>query len=119
MGSLVRAGSQGSSPTFGVGGWAIALHAARVEQQPPPADNRAVEAGTAADRLERLARLRNEERSLSARRRRLHDRIDFIRSGRSDPAGAEESLARLLEEERQVSQRRQQLHREIDELRSV
>ena len=77
-----------------------------------------MEAGTAADKLAQLARLKDEERSISSRRRRLHDRIDFIRSGRADPAGADERLERLLEEERQLSDRRRELHRAIDALRA-
>jgi uncharacterized coiled-coil DUF342 family protein len=65
----------------------------------------------------RRAQLEAEERSLSARRRRLHDRIDFIRSGRADPSQVDERLQKLLDEEREVSARRRQLHAEIDELR--
>jgi len=64
-----------------------------------------------------LVQLRAEERSLSARRKRLHDRIDFIRSGSADPTQVDERLQKLLDEEREISARRQQLHAEIDELR--
>lgn len=66
----------------------------------------------------RLADLESEERGLSARRRRLHDRIDFARGGSAVASpDAEEVLAKLLAEERQVSDRRRALHRQIDELR--
>ena len=62
--------------------------------------------------------LEGEERAVSSKRRRLHDRIDFMRSGRAVPS--EESEARLLElqeEERELSLRRRELHAEIDVLR--
>lgn len=61
-----------------------------------------------------LEELEEEERAVSARRRRLHDRIDFLHgSGMGEP-DAEERLARLLEEEREVSRRRRELHALID-----
>ncbi len=65
----------------------------------------------------RLAELEEAERSLSARRRRLHDRIDFMRGGgAADDNSAAETLDRLLEEERQVSAKRLAVHGQIDEL---
>jgi hypothetical protein len=64
---------------------------------------------------EELEKLEEEELAVSARRRRLHDRIDFLRgSGEPD---VEERLARLTTEERAISDRRLELHRLIDALR--
>jgi hypothetical protein len=64
---------------------------------------------------EELERLEEEEQAVSARRRRLHDRIDFLRaSGEPD---SEERLARLTAEERAISDRRLELHGLIDALR--
>ena len=74
--------------------------------------------GVSTGDARRLAQLEAEERSVSSRRRRLQDRIDFIRSGRSpDAAEAAAQLERLLEEEREASARRRELHLEIDTLR--
>jgi len=64
---------------------------------------------------EELERLEEEELAVSARRRRLHDRIDFLR-GTGEP-DLEERLAKLAEEERAISDRRRELHRVIDALR--
>ena len=62
-----------------------------------------------------LARLESEERSVSALRSRLHERIAFLRG---NGVGTEDGqLQRALDEEREVSARRQQLHARIDELR--
>jgi uncharacterized coiled-coil protein SlyX len=59
------------------------------------------------DELEaRLEQLENEERSLSARRRKLHDRMAIF------PASEE-----LAEQERALSKLRRELHQQIDELR--
>ncbi|HJU47302.1 MAG TPA: hypothetical protein VJ689_04155 [Gaiellaceae bacterium] len=63
-----------------------------------------------------LAQLRKEERSLSARRSRLHDRIDFLRAG-GGGTNAEETartLADLERQEREVSERRLELHEQIE-----
>ena len=68
-----------------------------------------------SDRL--LVDLEREEREISRRRRRLHDRIDFAAaSGAYDPASVA-LLDRLRAEEREVSKRRRELHARIDELR--
>ncbi len=62
-----------------------------------------------------LARLRKEERSLSARRTRLHNRIDFLRSGGGgDSAEAAEQLADLERQERELSDERLALHERIE-----
>jgi hypothetical protein len=74
---------------------------------PPP--------GLSAEGLRRFRQLVGEERRISAQRRRLHDRIDFVK-GLGD-AGDEETasrLAYLLEKEREVSRQRKELHRLID-----
>ena len=63
----------------------------------------------------RLAQLRKEERSLSARRTRLHNRIDFLRSGGGgDSAEAAEQLADLERQERELSDERRELHERIE-----
>lgn len=59
-----------------------------------------------------LARLEDEERTLSARRARLHTRIDFLRD-HGDLHRLEETEA----EEQVVSAERRALHERIDELR--
>jgi len=60
---------------------------------------------------DRALRLEDAERALSSRRRRLQDRIDFLR-GHDDPR-LEESEA----EERAVSAERRELHERADALR--
>jgi ABC-type phosphate transport system auxiliary subunit len=59
-----------------------------------------------------LAELEEEERLISAERRRLQDRIDYF-------AGSEDSaaLAELERRERELSDRRRELHDQIDGLR--
>ena len=65
-----------------------------------------------------LEELEEEEREISKRRRRLHDRIEFLAgSGMGEP-DAEERLALLVEEEREVSRNRRELHAIIDARRS-
>ena len=62
-----------------------------------------------------LDRLKEEERSLSIRRQRLHDRIDFLRGGGGgESPEAAQMLADLEREEREVSQLRRELHQRID-----
>jgi hypothetical protein len=68
--------------------------------------------GTTKAELDELER---EERTLSDRRRRLQERIDFVRGGGAE--ATELSLQRLLAEERELSTRRRELHKRIDELR--
>lgn len=66
----------------------------------------------------RLAQLRKEERSVSARRSRLHDRIDFLRNG-GGGVNADETartLADLESQERDLSRRRLELHAQIEVL---
>ncbi len=64
-----------------------------------------------------LERLESEERALSARRRRLHERIDFLRAGGAEEPDGGHALALLERQEREVSAARRSLHRQIDELR--
>ena len=54
-----------------------------------------------------LEELEDEERRVSARRRKLHDRIALFPDETGD----------LARQEREVSQERRELHRRIDELR--
>ncbi len=66
-----------------------------------------------------LAQLSKEERSLSARRVRLQNRIDFLRSGgRGRPAEVADEIAALVEEERALSRRRRELHDHIEVARA-
>jgi hypothetical protein len=66
-----------------------------------------------------LARLESEERSLSAQRRRLQDRIDLLPgAGAGAGAAAAEELAALREQERVLSDRRRQVHERIESLRA-
>jgi predicted nucleic acid-binding Zn-ribbon protein len=77
-----------------------------------------VETSSTADNARLLATLEGEERAVSSRRRRLHDRIDFMRSGSATPSPEhEQRLGELQEEERQLSERRRELHLQIDALR--
>ena len=62
-----------------------------------------------------LERLEEEERGLSAKRRRLHDRMDiFAGAGGAEGTAALERRA----EERALSERRRELHEQIRELRA-
>jgi hypothetical protein len=73
---------------------------------------------TSADDAHLLAQLEIEERTVSSRRRRAHDRLDFMRSGAAVPTpDHEEKLRALEEEERELSERRRELHLQIDSLR--
>jgi hypothetical protein len=56
--------------------------------------------------IAQIARLELEEAELSARRRKLHDRIAIFPS------------ATMLEAERELSLQRRELHRRIDEARA-
>jgi chromosome segregation ATPase len=62
-----------------------------------------------------LARLNAQERSLSARRARLQDRIDFLRAGGGGPeADVSELIADLQRKERELSEQRRELHVQIE-----
>jgi hypothetical protein len=77
-----------------------------------------VETRQTAEDVRRLEQLESEERTVSGKRRRLHDRIDFMRaSGGISSRAADEQLRRLEAEENQLSLRRRELHVEIDALR--
>jgi chromosome segregation ATPase len=65
-----------------------------------------------------LEELEVEERAISARRRRLHDQIEFLRGGGMGEPEALERLAKLDESERQVSLQRKELQARIDALRA-
>ena len=68
---------------------------------------------------ETLAQLEKEERSLSARRIKLQDRIDFLRSGGGGPPEeVADRIAALVEEERELSRRRRELHDQIEVARA-
>jgi hypothetical protein len=60
-----------------------------------------------------LEQLAEEERIISAERRRLQDRIDYF----AGVAGSSDELAELERKERDLSQRRRELHERIDALR--
>lgn len=59
------------------------------------------------------------ERNLSAQRRTLHARIDFIRTQGSSSNIVAHQLAHLMQKERALSDQRARLHDEIDQLRAV
>jgi hypothetical protein len=62
-----------------------------------------------------MERLNAEERSLSALRARLQDRIDFLRGGGGGPVDENaELIADLERQEREASQRRRELHERIE-----
>lgn len=62
-----------------------------------------------------LARLNAEERSLSARRARLQDRIDFLRAGGGGPeVDVAELIAELERKEYKLSEQRRELHERIE-----
>ena len=64
-----------------------------------------------------LEDLQEQERSLSAARRRLHDVIDFVRElAPSERSPQGEQLRHLESKEREISKRRQLLHGLIDTL---
>jgi hypothetical protein len=66
-----------------------------------------------------LEELERGERTVSARRGRLHARIDFVRSsGNADGLPATPAqLEALAEQEREISRARKQLHARITALR--
>jgi predicted nucleic acid-binding Zn-ribbon protein len=73
---------------------------------------------SAAEDARRLAQLESEERTVSSKRRRVHDRLDFMRSGGAVTSDDhQERLQQLVDEERALSARRRELHIEIDALR--
>src|SRR4051812_14483244 len=69
--------------------------------------------GLSSAKRERYRQLVAEERAVSAHRRRLHDRIDFIRS-QGVTTETEAILNHLIEKERAVSADRKRLHGLID-----
>ena len=71
-----------------------------------------------ADPVRDLAHLEQEERAISQRRRRLHERIDFIRGSGVHDDESRDRLAKLEAEEKEVSRVRRELHERIDALRS-
>jgi hypothetical protein len=71
-----------------------------------------------SDTVGDLPRLEQEERAISQRRRRLHERIDFLRGGGFGDPGDQERLAKLVAEEQEVSRARKELHARIDALRA-
>jgi hypothetical protein len=62
-----------------------------------------------------LKELEDEERALSASRRRMHDRIDLF-AGTDGPEGA--AAEEMVRQERELSERRRELQRRIDALRA-
>lgn len=68
--------------------------------------------------LKRLAELEATERIVSATRRRLHERIDFLAAEKFGVFRLRR-LERLDQEEKKLSLRRRQLHAEIDAIRSA
>jgi type III secretory pathway lipoprotein EscJ len=62
---------------------------------------------------EQLAQLRKEERSLSVRRTRLHNRLDFLRAG-GYPGQSNETIADLERQEQEISRQRHEVHERIE-----
>lgn len=61
-----------------------------------------------------MSDLRAQERSLSARRTHLHNRIDFLRAGGAGPVDEQaELIAELERQERELSRQRRELHEQI------
>ena len=69
------------------------------------------------DTIGDLARLEQEERAVSQRRRRLHERIEFIRGSGVHDSESAERLAKLEVEETEASRHRRELHGRIKALR--
>ncbi len=67
--------------------------------------------------MQELAYLTDQERAISARRRRLHARIDFVRATGAGSAYADQQLTEMIERERRVSADRRAIHHRIDETR--
>ena len=84
---------------------------------PARAADRAGVDGSTTSAVKELARLEEEERLVSAQRRRVQDRIDVVLGAGAGGAGAE--LRDLRERERELSARRRDLHGRIDELRAL
>jgi hypothetical protein len=64
-----------------------------------------------------LSQLRKEERSISAKRTRLHNRIDFLRAGGGGLPGQDADLLEDLErQEKEISRQRRELHERIERL---
>ncbi len=84
-----------------------------------PAD-RAELAELSESERERLRDLLGQERAVSARRRALHARLDFIRSqGDTGNAETANQIEYLTAKERSLSDLRGELHREIDRLQGI
>jgi chromosome segregation ATPase len=64
-----------------------------------------------------LARLEEEARALSRRRRQLHERIDFARASAFGDPDAAARLVKLEADEQELSRKRRELHSRIDALR--
>ena len=65
------------------------------------------------DGRSQLAQLRKEERSLSARRTQLHNRIDFLRAGGGGGEAAD-LIGELERQEQELSLQRRELHERIE-----
>ena len=78
---------------------------------PPP--------GLSGDALRRFRELVQQERRISDRRRRLHDRIAFVKTqGDHQNEQTDAQLEYLMQQEGELSSKRKELHRLIDEFQS-
>jgi hypothetical protein len=68
--------------------------------------------------FERLAELEREERLISAKRQRVHARIDFLAAEKFG-VYIRRRLERLAEEEKELSKKRRALHAQIDRIRAA
>lgn len=73
---------------------------------------------TVAAARETLVELEREERIVSAKRRRLHERIDFLAAEKFG-VYMTNRLDRLIREEKELSKRRRELHAQIDAIRTA
>jgi hypothetical protein len=75
-------------------------------------------AGLAGEGLRKFRELTQLERGISDRRRRLHERITFVKSqGASVNSETASQLVYLEQKERVLSRQRKEIHRLIDQLR--
>jgi hypothetical protein len=85
--------------------------------EPPPALSAGELLRLSEEEREQLVALLEQEQLVSAQRRKLQDRIDFVRGQGASDAATLEQLGYLLAKERPLSDRRRALHREIARFR--
>jgi hypothetical protein len=109
---LVTDLGDGGRPTF-VDGFRVSAELTET----PPALSADELLRLSEEEREQLVAMLEEERLVSAQRRKLQDRIDFVRGQGASDAATLEQLGFLLAKERPLSDRRRALHREIARFR--